>query len=89
MPRVTSRVKLPVAGTTPTETAMATTLTGQRTERRRNHLHLVTSNEQLHRTLPVDDPTSGPRDAAALVVHFDALLPDTVDADGVFTLGSE
>ena len=65
------------------------TLTGQRTERRRNHLRLVTSNEQRRQTLPVDDPTPGPRDAAALVAHFDALLPDDVDADGVLTLGSE
>jgi hypothetical protein len=65
------------------------TLTGQRTERRRNHLHLVTSNEPRRRTLPVDDPTPGPRDAAALVAHFDGLLPDDVDTDGVFTLGAE
>ena len=65
------------------------TLTGQRTERRRNHLRLVTSNEARRRTLPVDDPTPGPRDAAALVAHFDALLPETVEADGVFTLGAE
>jgi hypothetical protein len=68
---------------------MATTLTGQRTERRRNHLRLVTSNEQRRRTLSIDDPTPGPRDAAALVAHFDALLPDAVDVEGVFTLGSE
>jgi len=65
------------------------TLTGQRTERRRNHLRLVTSNEPRRRTLAVDDPTPGPRDAAALVAHFDALLPDDVDTDGVFTLGVE
>ena len=88
MPHVTSRVKLPVAGTTPTETAMAT-LTGQRTERRKNHLRLVTSNDQRRRTLPIDDPTPGPRDATALVAHFDALLPDDVEADGVFSLGGE
>ena len=65
------------------------TLTGLRTERRRNHLRLVTTDEQRRRTLPVDDPTPGPRDAVALVAHFDALLPDDVDTDGVFTLGAE
>lgn len=65
------------------------TLTGQRTERRRNHLRLVTSNDQGRRTLPVDDPTPGPRDAAALVAHFDALLPTDVETDGVFSLGAE
>ena len=88
MPRVTFGMKLPVAGTTPTETAMAT-LTGHRTERRRNHLRLVTSNDHVRRTLPVDDPTPGPRDAAALVAHFDALLPADVETDGVFSLGVE
>ena len=65
------------------------TLTGQRTERRRNHLRLVTNDERVRRTLPVDDPTPGPRDAAALVAHFDALLPDDVETDGVFSLGTE
>jgi hypothetical protein len=65
------------------------TLTGSRTERRRNHLRLVTSNEPRRRNLPVDDPTPGPRDAAALVAHFDALLPADVDAEGVFTLGAD
>ena len=64
------------------------TLTGQRTERQRNHLRLVTTDER-RRTLPVDDPTPGPRDAAALVAHFDALLPADVDTDGVFTLGAD
>ena len=49
----------------------------------------MTSNEQRRRTLPIDDPTPGPRDAAALVAHFDALLPDDVDTDGVFSLGTE
>jgi len=65
------------------------TLTGHRTERRRNHLRLVTSNDHVRRTLPVDDPTPGPRDAAALVAHFDALLPAEVDAEGVVTLGAD
>ena len=65
------------------------TLTGQRTERRRNHLRLVTGNERTRRTLPIDDPTPGPRDATALVAHFDALLPDDVDTDGVFSLGTD
>ena len=88
MPRVTFRMKLPVTGSTPTETAMAT-LTGHRTERRKNHLRLVTSNDRVRRTLPVDDPTPGPRDAAALVAHFDALLPEDVETDGVFSLGAE
>ena len=64
-------------------------LTGQRTERRRNHLRLVTTDDKPRRLLAVSDPTPGPRDADALVAHFDALLPDDVDTDGVFTLGSE
>jgi hypothetical protein len=65
------------------------TLTGRRTERRGSHLRLVTSNEQRPRTLPIDDPTPGPRDAAALVAHFDALLPIDVETDGVFSFGAE
>jgi hypothetical protein len=65
------------------------TMTGQRTDRRRNHLRLVTSNERTRRTLPIDDPTPGPRDATALVAHFDALLPDDVDTDGVFSFGAD
>ena len=65
------------------------TLTGQRTERRRNHLRLVTNDERVRRTLPIDDPTPGPRDAAALVAHFDALLPADVETDGVFSFGTE
>jgi hypothetical protein len=80
-------MKLPMAGTTPTETAMAT-LTGQRTERRRNHLRLV-KDERAPRTLPVNDPTPGPRDAATLVAHFDVLLPEDLDADGLFSFGAE
>lgn len=68
---------------------MAQTLTGQRTERRRNHLRLVTSNEPRRRVLAIADPMPGPRDAEALVAHFDALLPEDVDADGVFSLGAE
>jgi hypothetical protein len=88
MPREPFRMKLPVVGTTPTETAMAT-LTGRRTQRRRNHLRLVTGDERTRRTLPVDDPTPGPRDAAALVEHFGALLPNDVETEGVFSLGAE
>jgi hypothetical protein len=80
-------MKLPMAGTTSTETAMAT-LTGQRAERRRNHLRLV-KNERAPRTLPVNDPTPGPRDAATLVAYFDVLLPEDVDTDGVFSFGTE
>jgi hypothetical protein len=68
---------------------MATTLTGQRTERRRNHLRLVTTNETRRHPLAMDDPTPGPRDAVALVAHFGALLPADVDTDGVFSLGTD
>jgi hypothetical protein len=64
-------------------------LTGQRTERRRNHLRLVSTTETPRRLLAVDDPTPGPRDAEALVAHFDALLPTDVETDGVFTLGTD
>jgi hypothetical protein len=68
---------------------MAMTLTGQRTERRRNHLRLVTSNDTPRRTLAMDDPTPGPRDAVALVAHFGGLLPADVDTDGVFSFGTD
>jgi hypothetical protein len=49
----------------------------------------VTTNDTPRRTLAIDDPTPGPRDAEALVAHFGGLLPADVDADGVFSFGSE
>jgi hypothetical protein len=64
-----------------------TTLTGKRTERRRTHLRLVTSSDPTRGTLAVADPNPGPRDAAELVAHFGALLPETFETDGVFSHG--
>jgi hypothetical protein len=49
----------------------------------------VSTTETPRRLLAVDDPTPGPRDAEALVAHFDALLPTDVETDGVFTLGTD
>jgi hypothetical protein len=64
------------------------TLTGPRTERRRNHLRLVKNERAMH-VLPVNDPRPGPRDAATLVARFDALLPQGADTDGVFSFGTD
>jgi hypothetical protein len=88
MPRVTSRVKLPMTDRSPSEAAMEI-LTHERTPRRRNHLRLVGTDERARSLVPVEDPTPGPRDAAQLVAHFDALLPDDDQDGGVFTLGAE
>lgn len=70
-----------------------TTLTGQRTQARRAHLTLVSSDgRSTHAASPVlamDDPRNGPRDAAALVAAYARILPGDAAGDGVFTLGAE
>lgn len=37
----------------------------------------------------LDDPTPGPRDAAALVARFARVLPHDADFGGLFSLGGE
>ncbi len=68
------------------------TITGHRRTTRRAHLRLVTTDAPAPRpssTLPVADPTPGPRDAAEVVAHFSALLPPDLVLDGGFSLGSD
>ena len=70
-----------------------TTMTGHRRSTRREHLRLVTTDSPAPRpgaTLPVADPTPGPRDAAEVVARFSALLPPPgEDLDGCFSLGAD
>ncbi len=70
-----------------------TTLTGQRSQARRAHLTLVSSEEHpthaASSVLALDDHRNGPRDAAALVNAYARILPGDAACDGVFTLGAE
>ena len=78
------------------EKNLMATLTDTRT-RRGSHLKLVSSQDDgramtvapTGQLCDLDDPTSGPRDASALVACFARVLPSDADFGGVFSLGTE
>ncbi len=78
------------------ETHLMATLTENRSQRG-SHLKLARSHDDGRamtvapsgKICDLDDPTTGPRDASALVARFARVLPTDVDFGGVFSLGGE
>ena len=79
------------------ENDIMATLTDIRSSRRGSHLKLVTSMDDgrpmtvgpTGKICDLDDPTPGPRDAAALVARFSRVLPGDVECHGLFSYGED